>query len=165
MAIPLPSTPATQRTPAEIAAAEAQLGMRLPEGFRRFVARHDGVSPPLNQFPVGPANASTVHAFVPLAELAARRRALRGRLPATWVPIASDPLGNFVCLDATGVVHFWDHETERVTPLAATFDAFLAQLVPFDPDSLRLDPDDILEVWVDPAFRAEPEEKGRDAAG
>jgi hypothetical protein len=159
----LPSTPATQRSPGEIAATEARVGMRLPDGFRRFVAQHDGVVPPLNHFPVGSDDTSTVHAFVPLADLASTRHALRGRLPAALLPIASDPLGNYICLDDKDAVYFWDHETERVTSLTATFDAFLAELAPLDPDGEPLDPADVIDVWVDPVFRAERDAKDRDA--
>jgi hypothetical protein len=167
MPLPLPSSPRTQRSAEEITMAERALGVRFPEPYRRFLRRHDGVKPPSNVFPVDPDQRSSVHAFVPLAELAATRDALADRLPIGTLPIAGDEVGNHICLDLArdGRASFWDHETERAIMLAPDFAVFLELLVPFDPASIALDPDDVISVWIDPALLSELKARKDDAAG
>jgi hypothetical protein len=54
---------------------------------------------------------------------------------------------------ACGAVYFWDHE--QPTPsvqIASDFAAFVELLRPFDPDSIKLMPGQVMSAWIDPDF-------------
>ena len=43
-------------------------------------------------------------------------------------PFASDPAGNFICVDASGTIVYWQHETSSVEKIASTTSKFLGKL-------------------------------------
>src|SRR5579872_5176023 len=94
-----------------IAAAEAQMGFRLPSQFRRFVALHDGARPEPEGFDVPGFGGTGVRRFLPLAKIERTRRITEG-FPAQWAfPIAEDDVGNLVFMRAgDDAIYFWDHE-------------------------------------------------------
>ena len=51
------------------------------------------------------------------------------RLPSSFVPIATDPGGNQICIctagEDLGKVFFWDHEREQEEGVAPTYDNVL----------------------------------------
>jgi len=58
-----------------------------------------------------------------------------GELPASFVPVGESSGGNLVCVDGNGVVHLWDHESqrnERTWRIADSVDEFLKRLEPDD---------------------------------
>lgn len=58
-----------------------------------------------------------------------------GELPASFVPVGESSGGNLVCVDDNGVVHLWDHESqrnERTWRIADSVDEFLKRLEPDD---------------------------------
>ncbi len=143
--------------------AEAYLGVRLPPAYVDFVREHDGCRPPSNEFPIGDSmdDADSVVRFVPVAE--ASNVASTIGLPAKMWPVARAEGGNYVLLDLSAgeAVKYWDHETGELALVAANFRAFLSLLRPFDPSQVELDPEDVIDVWVDPEFRKEIEEQRR----
>lgn len=56
-------------------------------------------------------------------------------LPASFVPVGESSGGNLVCVDGNGVVHLWDHESqrnERTWRIADSIDEFLKRFEPDD---------------------------------
>jgi len=70
-----------------------------------------------------------------------------------WSVFAEDETGNAFVVAADGRVAFWDHETDVVTILAPTVQAFVDGCG--EPSPVELDPDRIQSVWIDPAFARE----------
>ena len=75
-------------------------------------------------------------------------------LPSGLIPVASSPWDDLYCIDRNGIVHFWDHEApgfSTKTPIAETFDLFLAALWPDQTDSIEAGFGIIdSESWLDP---------------
>ena len=72
-------------------------------------------------------------------EILYKHRILSGRLPDKVIPVASDPGGNFICLDYRDAEHsprvvFWDHEDEEnpkshgISNICASFGELLRRL-------------------------------------
>ena len=58
-----------------------------------------------------------------------------GELPASFVPIGDASGGNLICVDGNGVVHLWDHESQRnegTWRIATSMDELLRRLEPDD---------------------------------
>lgn len=136
---------------ADMARVEQELACKFPAAWRQFIRSHDGARPAENTFdlPYGQANVRT---FVPIRDAAALRIQIDG-FPSHGVPIADDSCGNYVWLDpASGEIFFWDHELEEEASarLAPDLTGFLASLKPFDASSVRLRPDQVKGVWINP---------------
>jgi len=114
-------------TEAMLVAFETELGVKLPDVYRRFLLQHNGgkIKPNIFDF-IDPYAAfgkdrSLIHNLVGIHptkfETFAKLLAVyRGRLPVRFLPIAFDPFGNLICLSLSGddrdAVYFWDHELE-----------------------------------------------------
>ena len=120
-----------------------------------FLKEHDGAIPDGNQFDVSPDGGSGIQRFLSVAEARATKRRLVDRLPDAFLPVAEAEGGNYICLglspSSSGVI-FWDHETERGTPVALTFQDFIDNLRQFDPDSIVLRPGQVISAWIDPSL-------------
>jgi SMI1 / KNR4 family (SUKH-1) len=117
---------------ANVAAVEqglAELGHRLPDSYREFLAMHDGGPPVQDRFVFrereGGRQRDRIAYFLGVApspdgDLLETAQALHGRAPSGLLPIAGDPYGNFLLLDTRdtedGAVWFWDHERETDHP-------------------------------------------------
>jgi SMI1/KNR4 family protein SUKH-1 len=101
----------------------ADLGHRIPPSYRAFLAEHDGGEPVRGHFRFEQDDRDEedmVQEFLGVAPVESPRLNLQraagilGDMPSGVLPIALDPLGNFVCLDTRdgrdGPVLFWDHE-------------------------------------------------------
>ncbi len=137
-------------TEQDVCAFETSLGVRLPEDYRRFLLKHNGGRPRPATFRIGAAEGeSRVHLFLGLhdgpswASLRRDVETLRHRIPRNTIPIGDDPFGNSLLLvlqgSRRGELCFWDHECEggpstwdNVTPVAASFTAFLESLKEFE---------------------------------
>lgn len=61
-----------------------------------------------------------------------------GELPSKLVPIGQAPGGNLICVNASGIVFLWDHESQmegRAWRVASSLDQFLERLEPDDSKS------------------------------
>jgi hypothetical protein len=144
-----------------ISGFEEFLGRQLPESVKSFLRSCDGARPEPNIFPVGPSNESGVNGFIPLRMIPQEIPRLRN-VKSKAYPIAWAEGGNYVVVDADrdGGVYFWDHElVEPLTKVANDFGHFLNHLAPFDPKSIRLKPDQVKKVWIDPNFLTSLKEK------
>jgi cell wall assembly regulator SMI1 len=135
----------TGATEESIQRLENEVGYRLPDDYRRFLAEFNGGEPDPSGFVFetndGPSD-SAVRYFLTL-DSNARHYTIReflsryrDRIPEGLIPIACDSFGNLVLIDlgakATGSVYFWDHEKEsmeeptweNISPVAASFTAF-----------------------------------------
>lgn len=119
-------------------------------------------------------NASGVNEFLSIESVLAQKHLLGRRLPPEAFPVAEAEGGNLVCLVFGGPNHghvfFWDHELEvdgegspshpNLIELASDFGGFLQSLSRFDPRSVRLDPERVKRVWVDPDFLRSIRDRG-----
>jgi len=64
---------------------------------------------------------------------------------------AEDDGGNEFLTGETEKVMYWDHETDGITPLSDSLEAFLGSLVPAL--EVHLKPGQVKRLWVDPAFK------------
>jgi hypothetical protein len=134
----------------QLSRVEKQLGITLPEPYRRFLVRHNGGRPRPGTFQFGPVSepysGSVVDWFLAVYEGEHNNfehyfhtyKLNERRLPENLVPIAHDPGGNLICISVSGkdvgAVYFWDHEREEGPPgeavslIATSFDDFLAGL-------------------------------------
>lgn len=108
----------------DITDVERELGVSLPDDYRRFLQVYNGGSPEPNFFPII-GDSSDDHGILQkffciqpgnynnLVDYAKR---FQGRVPPELLPIARDPGGNLICLAITGAnkgkVYLWDHEEE-----------------------------------------------------
>jgi hypothetical protein len=139
----------TERPPAgpdELAAAErelAELGRRIPDSYKAFLADQDGGYPVRGRFAFREgdrANGSRVKLFFgvgeqPDGDLVGMAGLAMG-LPAGLLAIGMDSFGNLVCLRDDGPVVFEDHEVfdedepdaGGIYPIAPDLPAFLEML-------------------------------------
>ena len=66
-------------------------------------------------------------------------------------PFAEDSCGNLFTQFPNGSICFWDHETDDLTVIAASWDEFAIGCV--EPKEVKLNPGQVKRVWVDPNFR------------
>ncbi|MCZ7646129.1 MAG: ankyrin repeat domain-containing protein [Planctomycetota bacterium] len=149
----------------ELVAFEKRLGVELPQGYRKFLLKHNGGCPKPSKFDYldhGKKRASDVKCFIPLVggeyNLAYYLDWRAGRLPEDYLPIGEDYFGNLVCLGLSGKergkLYFWDHDQEEdpddggdpsanLFPIPARdFDEFVGSLQEFKE---KLDP---LEIFI-----------------
>jgi cell wall assembly regulator SMI1 len=128
-------------TTAEIRAAEAVLGVRLPADFVAVASEHQGRTPSPSVFRLEDGTESILNnllhfeASSPTSSIVRAWDDLQDILPAGVVPFAADPGGNYLCFDyresdEQPPVVFWVHDdpsapTQRV---AASFTQLLALL-------------------------------------
>jgi hypothetical protein len=67
------------------------------------------------------------------------------------VPFAEDDCGNLFTQTQNGSVCFWDHETDDLTVIAASWTEFASGCV--EPKEVKLQPGQVKRVWVDPNFK------------
>ncbi len=126
----------------------------LPPGYLKFLATHDGATPPENVV-AGTNNSIGVRSFIPASEILATAVAVDG-MSSNLIPIADDEAGNFVCIGSDDhKLYFWDHEIDRNKVIADNFGEFLEKLESFDIDSVKLQPGQVKRIWVNPDFKPE----------
>ena len=131
-----------------IEAAEQALGIRLPDGYRAFLADHDGARLGANRLEPSRSPGGGAQTLYAVAELPKRRDKMRDRVPAELLPIA-DAGGDLIVLgiegDVRGRVYQWEHEFEaedppphwdNLTELAPSFRDWYDSLVPLTDDDL-----------------------------
>jgi len=134
-----------------LAALQQAAGAPLPEDYVAFLRRTDGGRPEGNRFDVGAAQGASVDGFLRAADVGKRAAALADRLPPGALPVADASGGNLVLLKPSPDgwrVAFWDHEEERATEIAASFQVFVDGLEPFGPEDVP-EPD-VVSAWIDP---------------
>lgn len=75
-------------------------------------------------------------------------------MPNGTLPFAYAEGGNYVLIDQSGVISFWDHEfPSKRYVVASSIDQFLSCLQKFDPQSVVLKPGQVTDVWIHPDFQ------------
>jgi hypothetical protein len=127
---------------AAVAEFEQEIGIQLPEDYRRFLLTYNGGEPVDGEFQVPGWGFSVVHVFYGLGtgfdayNLDWSRVRFEEVFPDSITPIARDPGGCLVCLGVQGrprgKVYFWDRgqELDELVLLAPSFDSFVAALKP-----------------------------------
>jgi hypothetical protein len=141
----------------DVRSAEQRLGRRFPEDYRRFLLRNNGGKPVPECFRMRSLKDGTeaegavgwffgLNTGNPNIDIEDNLRVYDLRTPSRFVPIATDPGGNLICLSTQGsdfgAVYFWDHESELdqgnvagdegVYAIAPAFQAFLEGLFTYD---------------------------------
>lgn len=108
----------------DISRVEKQLGVVLPDDYRKFLLQHNGGRPKLKVFPIYGDLAddqALLEHFYCISDgdeydLARNEISLRGRLPKDMLAIGEDPGGNYICISLSnkdfGRIYYWDHEGE-----------------------------------------------------
>lgn len=129
----------------KIAAAEKKMGIKLPEDYRQFLLKNNGGRPDPANFPIRGLENNPfggIHFFggigdnIESVNIDWSYKIFRGRIPKNLLPIASDPMGNLICLslgvEDQGTVYYWDHDDEHSSPtyrnvyfIASSFPPFL----------------------------------------
>lgn len=121
---------------------EQEIGVQLPEDYRRFLLTYNGGEPVDGEFQVPGWGFSVVHFFYGLGtgfdayNLDWSRETFEDVFPDSITPIACDPGGCLVCLGvqgrSRGKVYFWDRGQmlDELALLAPDFDSFVANLKP-----------------------------------
>lgn len=133
---------------------EQVIGFPISRTFADFVRAHNGAVPETNTFNIAQGNQSGVNRFIPVSDILAERQRLEP-IPRGAYPVAWAEGGNYVFINEEegGKVYFWDHEVADGTHfLADTFDAFLANLTPFDVRSVSLAPGQVKRAWINKDF-------------
>ena len=152
MSIFIPKT--RPASPDSIANLEKEAGLKLPQSYLLFLKEHDGAKPEDNVFSLGERNSAGIDEFIPAHKVIYIRDVVEG-FPKKMLPIARATAGNFVYIDPpSGAVYFWDHEKDSVDiKLAESFDIFLSELKQFDASQVKLKPEQVKKVWVNPNFK------------
>jgi hypothetical protein len=140
-------------TVADVEAMEAELGARLPEGYREFLFRYNGGRPEPCGFRIA-ANAGTgfnercsVHSFYGIGtghvydDIMIARSLSCNDLPGELLAIGNDPGGQMICIGLRGEVrnrvYWWqwgdvndrhDHPWEYLSLISDSFDKFIEGL-------------------------------------
>ncbi len=134
----------------------------LHEDWLQFLRAGDGGRPEPNEFAIADDRSSTIVELLGLQEVRRSFALLKDELGGTLLPVASDVVGNYVCLglgEERSGVYFWDHETGCIDLLADTFSAFLEALRPFDPAAVELKRGQVISAWIDPELLAAERKK------
>jgi cell wall assembly regulator SMI1 len=151
-----PRSPASAEDLEVAEARLADLGHRIPPSYRAFLAEHDGGEPVRAYYRFEQNDRDEedmVQTFLgvapvdpPLMNLVDTAGMLGDGVPSGVLPIAPDPLGNYVCIDTRdggdGPVLFWDHEEEfgNLYEIAADLPSFLDGLAEREPPPAAPEP-------------------------
>lgn len=135
-----------------LAECAAELGVRLPEEYARFLLERNGGRPVPARYSAIDADGETeVEAFLGIRDdgeddLSAFARKNRAILPEGFLPVAYDVRGNLICISTSGGdegrVYFWNRELaataddprdelgDHITIIASSFDEFLNSFAP-----------------------------------
>jgi cell wall assembly regulator SMI1 len=131
--------PATEQ---DVTHLEMALAAVLPADYREFLLQHNGGYPKPSGFCDGQEVVDSFFGFCEKGNcLWCNYYMTRAVIPADVIPIAGDPLGNYICLAVkkprAGKVFFWDHEAGEsggLSELAESFSAFLDSMCELPPD-------------------------------
>jgi hypothetical protein len=140
-------------SPEEIERVEAELGIELPDDYRRFLQeRHNGGDLEENFLPpeadasvrylysAGPNDDDDIFDLVSAASFYSPDSPADPEIDPDYLPTGEDDGGNVVCLkvrgDDRGAVYFWAHDafegTDPFKRLADGFDEFFEALRPIE---------------------------------
>ncbi|PCE34001.1 hypothetical protein BZL54_02310 [Burkholderia ubonensis subsp. mesacidophila] len=143
----------------EILRVEAALGVRLPQEYLSLLGRMNGAFIQGKIFDIPGGNNAGVSQFVPFDKVLYEKSLVEQTGPTQFVPIAHASGGNYVCMSMKGnefgSIYFFDHEIpgeNAFAKVALNISQFLDMLRPFSVDDVRLDPNDVGEVWIAPDF-------------
>jgi cell wall assembly regulator SMI1 len=131
---------------ARLAEIETLIGSPVPPDYVRFLRNHREDEPEARMVSTNPDDWGVRSVFEmtdgpDYRQVDAVVRIVHDVLPPATLPVAEDEAGNLYLLDcgdgpSKGQVGWWNHERElgdhQIDPVAASFTAFLASLVPDD---------------------------------
>lgn len=140
---------------------EERIGMKLPNDFRKFLKKNNGGIPETNEFDIPELHTeSGVNEFLSIEKIEYIKSEFSNRFASNALPIAYAEGGNYLCLliGQNAGIYFWDHELEQnegqhnMFLLAKNFASFLSSLKKFDISKIKLKPNQVQNVWVNPDF-------------
>lgn len=118
----------------DIVKYEQETGIALPSEIRDFILTHNYARPEKNTFNT---DVSKERVFLKLLSfnhfdkenVFTTYADLKKELPTGIAPIAMDPFGNFICLDAKNlVIVFWKHEDSKIEFISNDFFSLINSL-------------------------------------
>lgn len=116
---------------------EQKLGLLLPNDFKQVIAHNNGASPEPNVYDTEITKEKIAGYLLSFncndqVNILDTYEALKDRLPKRFIPIMSDPFGNYICFDFLNEnnpkVFFWNHENGTKEFIADNFTIFLNNL-------------------------------------
>ena len=143
----------------EISNLENDLNIKIPLNMKTFLLEYNGGKPEPNDVEIKETNSiAEIREFYCIEKIKKFKNEYSKRITEAMLPFAEDSCGNLFCVETEtglGGVYFWDHEYEEnegVTPtgrneklIAEDFNKFLFSIKKFDPDSVQLDWDAVIE--------------------
>lgn len=117
--------------PAEVIAAEREIGLSLPEDYKEFIRRYGGAI--VGPFPIYGLRLAEPMGNGECSFLERTNHFRQQHWAGTdeWVIISMDHAGNPVGLDSVGQVWISDHDARAIQPLAPNFEAYLWRCLRF----------------------------------
>ena len=115
-----------------IAKLAATVGITLSEDVVSFLKQHNGGRPDKKCFDTNLSKERMIKSLLSFNE--DDRGSAHAVVPALkkdksgLFPFASDPGGNYICIDAAGKIVFWLHETNEVEAISNSFTEFFLAL-------------------------------------
>lgn len=150
---------------------QKEFDIELPSDYNDFLLEYNGGIPELNLCEADSIGQITVRYFLGFKlkkneyNLTYVLSFFKGRLPASFIPIATAEGGNLICLSVAGeigAVYFWNHEEEveenqipnmqNMYKISNNFSGFLDMIEKFDSTKVKVKEEDVLSSWVDPEF-------------
>lgn len=126
---------------------ENQLGIKLPNGYREFLKKHNGGYPQPDGFDFADGDdGSSVDKFLDISGSKSESiieyfNTYKNRIPKNYFPVAKDPGGNLILIginNSGSDIYYWDHENEsedgdvpgmdNMHLIASNFDEFIDNL-------------------------------------
>ena len=133
-----------------ISKVEKELGVNFPADYIECVLKYHGGTPDPHTFDFESRKEAVFDRLLSYDPnqphfILRDYEAIKNRLPAGIVPIASDPFGNYICFDFRNkkdnpTLVFWDHEKSgdtAISPICDSFSELLSKL--YQPDHSDVD--------------------------
>ncbi|RPF54169.1 SMI1/KNR4 family protein [Aquisalibacillus elongatus] len=163
----------------ELVAFSEKVGYELPDDYIEFLRKHNGgyVEDSVSTYYRHGEQKFILTSMFGLGsedDLFTQFESFKNRIPNTCISIGRDAGGNLVCLNLSqfkyGYVYFWDHEEElnyedgKITIndlyfIADSFKDFLNSIERYTINESDLEGYEVKEVWIDPDFLKELENK------
>lgn len=107
--------------------------IKLPQDYIELIKKYNGARPSLKLFKTVSGVEHVVKAILSYNKedrenIFKTYDWIKEQLPINFVPIASDPAGNYICYNKDFELYYWEHETTNVEKIADSFSDFINNL-------------------------------------
>lgn len=148
-----------------------KLSIKLPEDYVIFLKEYNGGQPEDNIVKLDFDKSSSfiittffgIETEEDIDDIQWHMKILEDRIPKGYIPIAGTEGGDIICMNLNsegwGYIYLWVHEEESIIRFAHSFNEFIEMINPHNPDDDDLGEYEIIDVWIDPEFLKEINEK------